>query len=158
MERRKNHSPEFKAKVALKGIREEMRLAKLSEQNSVHATQRTTWKRAAIERVAKPFVRRDAAPESVDDLRGVQLPFDPDRQAFPAVFVHDIELSERPAIVCSVLHEVVRADIVTISVTGGSAAIPSITLELHKLNPFRCPQGFPSREKTHHCRVYNLVS
>jgi transposase-like protein len=32
MERRKNHSPEFKAKVARAAIREEMMLAELSEQ------------------------------------------------------------------------------------------------------------------------------
>lgn len=39
MKKRKNHSPEFKAKVALAGIREEQTLAELSKQYGVHPTQ-----------------------------------------------------------------------------------------------------------------------
>jgi transposase len=48
MKKRKNHSPEFKAKVALEAIREEMTLAELSKKYGVHPTQIGTWKRAAI--------------------------------------------------------------------------------------------------------------
>ena len=36
MKKRKNHSPEFKAKVALQAIREEMTLAELSKKYGVH--------------------------------------------------------------------------------------------------------------------------
>lgn len=36
MAMRKNHSPEFKAKVALEAIREEMTLAELSKKYGVH--------------------------------------------------------------------------------------------------------------------------
>ena len=36
MKKRKNHSPEFKAKVALEAIREEMTLAELSKKYGVH--------------------------------------------------------------------------------------------------------------------------
>ncbi|MGO4908226.1 transposase [Pseudorhodobacter sp. W20_MBD10_FR17] len=36
MKKRKNHSPEFKAKVALEAIREEMTLAELSKKYDVH--------------------------------------------------------------------------------------------------------------------------
>jgi transposase len=43
MKKRKNHSPEFKAKVALKAIREEMTLAELSKKYGVHPTQIGTW-------------------------------------------------------------------------------------------------------------------
>ena len=50
MTKRKNHAPEFKAKVALEAIREEMTLAGLSKKDGVHATQIGTWKRAAIEK------------------------------------------------------------------------------------------------------------
>ena len=42
------HSPEFKAKVALEAIREEMTLAELSKKYGVHPNQISTWKRAAI--------------------------------------------------------------------------------------------------------------
>jgi len=45
MKKRKNHSPEFKAKVALEAIREELTLAELSKKYGVHPTQIGTWKR-----------------------------------------------------------------------------------------------------------------
>jgi transposase len=38
MTKRKNHAPEFKAKVALEAIREEMTLSELSKKFGVHAT------------------------------------------------------------------------------------------------------------------------
>ncbi|MGB0412340.1 MAG: IS3 family transposase [Pikeienuella sp.] len=65
MKKRKNHSPEFKAKVALEAIREEMTLAELSKKYGVHPTQIGTWKRAAIENMATAFTRRGVAPEQV---------------------------------------------------------------------------------------------
>ena len=65
MKKRKNHSPDFKAKVALEAIREEMTLAELSKKYGVHPTQIGTWKRAAIENMATAFTRRGAAPEQV---------------------------------------------------------------------------------------------
>ena len=65
MAKRMNHSPEFKAKVALEAIREEMTLAELSKKYGVHPTQIGTWKRAAIENMATAFTRRGAAPEQV---------------------------------------------------------------------------------------------
>lgn len=39
MKEHKNHSPEFKAKVALGAVREEMTLAELSKKYGVHLTQ-----------------------------------------------------------------------------------------------------------------------
>ena len=65
MKKRKNHSPDFKAKVALEAIREEMTLAELSKKYGVHPMQIATWKRAAIENMATAFTRRGAAPEQV---------------------------------------------------------------------------------------------
>ncbi|NQX72306.1 MAG: IS3 family transposase [Epibacterium sp.] len=65
MKKRKNHSPEFKAKVALEAIREEMTLAELSKKYGVHPTQIGTWKRAAIENMATAFTRRGGASEQV---------------------------------------------------------------------------------------------
>ena len=49
MTKRKNHSPDFKAKVALEAIREEMTMAELSKKYGVHPTQIGSWKRAAIQ-------------------------------------------------------------------------------------------------------------
>jgi transposase-like protein len=41
---RRNHSPAFKAKVALAAIRGEKTLAELAEQFDVHANQISTWR------------------------------------------------------------------------------------------------------------------
>ena len=61
MKKRKNHSADFKARVALEAIREEMTLAELSKSepanaigpreraNGVHANQISTWKRADLQ-------------------------------------------------------------------------------------------------------------
>ena len=65
MTKRKNHSPDFKAKVALEAIREEMTLAELSKKYGVHPTQIGTWKRAAIENMSTAFTRRGSIPEQV---------------------------------------------------------------------------------------------
>ncbi len=65
MKKRKNHSPEFKAKVALEALREEMTLAELSKKYGVHPTQIGTWKRAAIENMATAFTRKGSTPEPV---------------------------------------------------------------------------------------------
>jgi transposase len=41
---RRNHSPAFKAKVALAAIKGEKTLAELTQLHDVHATQITAWK------------------------------------------------------------------------------------------------------------------
>lgn len=45
---RRNHSPEFKAKVALAAAREERSLAELSREYGVHANQIGAWKRQLL--------------------------------------------------------------------------------------------------------------
>ena len=47
--KRRNHSPEFKAKVALEAAREEKIIAELSREYGVHANQIGTWKRRLLE-------------------------------------------------------------------------------------------------------------
>jgi len=69
MKKRKNPSADFKAKVALEAIREEMTLAGLSKKYGVHANQISTWKRAAIENMASAFTRRGAAPEQMSGAK-----------------------------------------------------------------------------------------
>jgi transposase len=66
MTKRKNHSPDFKAKVALEAIREEMTLAELSKKYGVHPTQIGTWKRAAIKNMATAFSKRGSDPGRTD--------------------------------------------------------------------------------------------
>ena len=63
MTKRKNHSAEFKARVALDAIREEMTLAELSNKYGVHSGQISTWKRAALDNMTSAFQRRGRDPE-----------------------------------------------------------------------------------------------
>ena len=65
MTKRKNHSPDFKAKIALEAIREEMKMAELSKKYGVHPTQIGTWKRAAIENMSTAFTSRGSVPDQV---------------------------------------------------------------------------------------------
>ena len=46
---RRNHSPAFKAKVALAAIKGEKTLAELAQLHDVHATQITAWKAQLVE-------------------------------------------------------------------------------------------------------------
>ena len=57
MTKRKNHSAEFKAKVALEAIREELTLAELSKKYGVHPNMISGWKRAAIKNMASTFTK-----------------------------------------------------------------------------------------------------
>ena len=65
MTKRKNHSAEFKARVALDAIREKLTLAELAKKYGVHFSQISTWKRVALDKMASPFMRRgqDSGPE-----------------------------------------------------------------------------------------------
>src|SRR5438046_2476876 len=52
---RRNHTPGFKAKVALAAIKGEMTLAQLAEHFDVHPNQITTWKAQLQEGAAEVF-------------------------------------------------------------------------------------------------------
>ena len=52
---RRNHSPAFKAKVALAAIKGEKTLAELAVQYDVHANQITSWRTQLLEGAAEVF-------------------------------------------------------------------------------------------------------
>ena len=52
---RRNHSPAFKAKVALAAIKGEKTLAELAEQYDVHPNQITSWRTQLLEGAAEVF-------------------------------------------------------------------------------------------------------
>jgi transposase len=66
---RRNHSPAFKAKVALDAVRGDKTLAELAKQYDVHANQITDWKNQMIERAASVFGESAASAEPAVDLK-----------------------------------------------------------------------------------------
>jgi transposase-like protein len=52
---RRNHSPAFKAKVALQAIRGDKTLAELAQQHQVHPSQITAWKQQLLEQASELF-------------------------------------------------------------------------------------------------------
>ena len=64
MTKRKNHFADFKARVALEGIREELTLSELAKKYGVHAGPISTWKRTALDNMPSAFERRSRAPDT----------------------------------------------------------------------------------------------
>jgi transposase len=52
---RRNHSPAFKAKVALEAAKGEQTVIQLAERFNVHPTQVTQWKTQLLERAGEAF-------------------------------------------------------------------------------------------------------
>ena len=66
---RRNHSPAFKAKVALAAVKGEKTLAELAQQFDVHPNQITSWKAQLLDGAAGVFgagARSEAAVPAVD--------------------------------------------------------------------------------------------
>ena len=61
---RRNHSPIFKAKVALAAIKGEKTLAELAQLHDVHMTQIAAWKAQLLEGAAGVFSGISPAPSS----------------------------------------------------------------------------------------------
>jgi len=64
---RRNHTPAFKAKVALAALKNDRTIAQLAEQFDVHPNQIASWKDLLIDSAAEVFERgghgRSSAPE-----------------------------------------------------------------------------------------------
>ena len=65
MTKRKRYSAEFKAKVALEAIREELTTAELAKKYDIHPTMISGWKRTAIENMAAAFGRTSSAESQI---------------------------------------------------------------------------------------------
>ena len=66
---RRNHSPAFKARVALAAVKGERTLAELAEQFDVHPNQITTWRSQLLEGAAGVFggeAKPESAPPAID--------------------------------------------------------------------------------------------
>lgn len=68
---RRNHSPAFKAKVALAAVKGEATLAELAKQYAVHPTQITQWKTQLLERMGEVFDGPTPAPSPPIDVKAL---------------------------------------------------------------------------------------
>ncbi len=68
MTKRKRYTADFKAKVALEAIREELTLAELAKKYEVHPTMISGGKRAAIENIASAFGGRASAEPPISEV------------------------------------------------------------------------------------------
>ncbi len=66
---RRNHSPAFKAKVALAAVKGDATLAELAQRFDVHANQIATWKEQLIASAASAFGGEAKATEPPVDLK-----------------------------------------------------------------------------------------
>lgn len=66
---RRNHSPAFKAKVALAAVKGEKTLAELAQLYDIHANQITTWRTQLLEGAAGVFGADSPAAEPVVDVK-----------------------------------------------------------------------------------------
>ena len=70
--KRRNHSAEFKAKVALAALRGDKTLAELSEQYDVHPNQIQEWRRRLKESAGDLFSRRRKESGAEEQVRALQ--------------------------------------------------------------------------------------
>src|SRR5215210_8225746 len=68
---RRNHTPAFKAKVAIAAIKGDRTLAELAEQFDVHPTQITTWKSQLEGGAADVFDSGNAAVQPAIDVKSL---------------------------------------------------------------------------------------
>ena len=66
---RRNHSPAFKAKVALAAIQGELTITELAQKFDVHPNQITTWKTQMLDNAADVFGSSGASKEPEVDLK-----------------------------------------------------------------------------------------
>ena len=65
---RRNHTPAFKAKVALAALKNDRTMAQLAEQFDVHPNQIATWKDQLLEGAADVFERGSNGKSSTSEI------------------------------------------------------------------------------------------
>ena len=68
---RRNHTPAFKAKVALAAVKGELTLSELAQHFDVHPNQIAQWKAQLLESASAVFDGRTARPESAIDVKSL---------------------------------------------------------------------------------------
>jgi transposase-like protein len=67
--KRRNHKPDFKAKVALEALKGDLTLAELSKKHDVHPNQVTEWKRQLLENASQAFGGEKASEDAQAKLK-----------------------------------------------------------------------------------------
>jgi transposase len=73
MTKRKQHKPEFKARVALEAMKGEQTVGELASRFGVHPTMIHQWKKALVEGAAEVFQRGHTTAEPADAGRIKEL-------------------------------------------------------------------------------------
>lgn len=68
---RRNHSPAFKAKVAIAALKSQETLVQLAERFDVHPNQITQWKTELLDRAAEVFATAAQKREQGPDLKAL---------------------------------------------------------------------------------------
>jgi transposase len=68
IKKRKQYSPEFKAKVALAALKNEQTTAELAAKYEVHPTMITNWKRELVEGAAELFDKGQKTKKQHDNM------------------------------------------------------------------------------------------
>jgi transposase len=68
---RRNHSPAFKAKVALEAMKDGKTIAEIATKHDVHPNQVTEWRRQLLERAADVFGGTGVAAEPAVDIKAL---------------------------------------------------------------------------------------
>ena len=63
---RRNHSSQFKARLALEALRGEATLAELASRHGVHATQIATWRKQLLEHAGEVFENGNPVVEDAE--------------------------------------------------------------------------------------------
>ena len=72
--KRKQHSAEFKARVAMAALSGEKTLAELSAEFGVHPTMISNWKQELVKRAGELFGRGSKAPAAEDAQKVIDVP------------------------------------------------------------------------------------
>ncbi len=73
MQKRKNHSPSFKAKVALEAIKNEKTLPELSQMFGIHQKMISKWKQDALKNMEGIFAGKIKSQENADKTEKDEL-------------------------------------------------------------------------------------
>jgi transposase-like protein len=72
--KRRTHSPEFKARIAMEALKGIKPIHEIASENEIHPVQVSQWKKELQDRIAEIFERKNGrSQEADDDQRRIEL-------------------------------------------------------------------------------------